>query len=351
MPESTALPAVLDLAVQLARDLQADFQPHFYRIFDALADILCPATAERASVARDLSAQGAADGDDDDAEAPEVDEVHSTITPAPVQADVARGAGKRRSAGQAQQPNKKQRKLGKKEQTPPRRNLQHVASPESLEAAFSALAFFFKFLRREVLEDIDAFFAQRFARLLSPMAKSYVREFAAESYAFLLRKASDDILGRHLPLIMRSVAAQVAVPAPAPPATGALAVPVADLGETPVAASVAKWPLSAEGAGAVLAHSLKHVRNAFHSRTSAFLPLWLKQLRPAKGDVCPALDQVATQPAFMAAHEGLRQLLEYATPESAVVIFGALHAEVDRALEHVASDAKKKPRSNVFLAR
>jgi hypothetical protein len=335
--------------VQLARDLQADFQPHFYRIFDALADILCPMTAEKTSAARDLSAQGAADGDDDEAEAPGADEVHKTVTtPAPVQAAVAHGAGKRRSAGPAQQTNKKQRKLGKKAPTPPQRNLQHVASPEALEAAFSALAFFFKFLRREVLEDIDAFFAQRFARLLSPMAKPYVREFAAESYAFLLRKASDDILGRHLPLIMRSVAAEVAEEA-APPATGALAA-VEDSGETPEA-SVAKWPLSPEGAGAVLAHSLKHVRNAFHSRTSDFLPLWLKQLRPVKGAVCPALDQVATRPAFVAAHEGLRQLLEYATPESAVVIFSALHAEVDRALESVASDAKKKPRANVFLAR
>ncbi|KAL4233743.1 hypothetical protein ACF0H5_008423 [Mactra antiquata] len=108
VPNSLALPAILDLVVQLARDLQKDFYCHFEDFFHILVQILNTYSQE----------------------------------------------------------------------------------VEVLEAAFTCLSYLFKFLWRYLLRDIEDVYSL-FSSLLSKQYKEYIHSFAAESFAFLMRKNKD----------------------------------------------------------------------------------------------------------------------------------------------------------------
>ncbi|CAN7995062.1 unnamed protein product, partial [Ixodes hexagonus] len=68
----------------------------------------------------------------------------------------------------------------------------HLATQDTdiLERLFVCLAYLFKFLWRYMVEDIDAVFGL-YVPLLGSQQKKYVRDFASESFAFLLRKVPD----------------------------------------------------------------------------------------------------------------------------------------------------------------
>lgn len=108
VPNSLALPALMDLLVQLARDLQSDFYRHFHDFFDVLVQLL-------------------------------------------------------------------------------NRYTQNV---EVLECTFTCLSYLFKFLWRYLVKDIEQVYGY-FSSLLGSNYKEYVRNFAAESFAFLMRKVQD----------------------------------------------------------------------------------------------------------------------------------------------------------------
>ncbi|XP_059169859.1 small subunit processome component 20 homolog [Physella acuta] len=113
VPNSLALNALLDLLVQLARDLQQDFVPHFYEFFTILVRLL-------SSRSQDV---------------------------------------------------------------------------ESLEQIFQALAFLFRVLWRFLIKDFKDVY-RHFSRLLMNSQKDYIKVFASESCAYLLRKVKkqDELL-------------------------------------------------------------------------------------------------------------------------------------------------------------
>lgn len=77
-------------------------------------------------------------------------------------------------------------------------------SSETIEQTFRALTCCFKFLRKPLLKNLDAFF-QDFAYIFGPGHPAHVRTFAAESYAYLLRKYPVDRLEAHLDTVFRTL--------------------------------------------------------------------------------------------------------------------------------------------------
>nr|XP_006819783.1 PREDICTED: small subunit processome component 20 homolog [Saccoglossus kowalevskii] len=108
IPNSLAYKPLLDLVVQLSKDLQIDFYPYFQSFFDIIVELLN----------------------------------------------------------------------------------NHPQDTELLEDAFQCLGYLFKFLWRYLLKDIQDVFLF-YSPLLGSSKKDYVRRFAAESFAFLLRKLKD----------------------------------------------------------------------------------------------------------------------------------------------------------------
>ncbi|KAL5010982.1 hypothetical protein ScPMuIL_013287 [Solemya velum] len=107
VPESLALTPLLDLVVQLARDLQKDFYCHFQDFFELQISLLS----------------------------------------------------------------------------------NYSQDAELLEKLFTCLSYLFKFLWRYLVKDVEGVF-RFFSTLLSKKYKEYIRNFAAESFAFLMRKVS-----------------------------------------------------------------------------------------------------------------------------------------------------------------
>ncbi|XP_064627386.1 small subunit processome component 20 homolog [Lineus longissimus] len=108
VPQSMALQPILDLVVQLARDLQVDFYPHFPGFFSIIVGLL--------------------------------GSYHHDV--------------------------------------------------ECLEAIFTCLSYLFKFLWRYMINDVENVYTQ-YAPLLRAEVRWYIRNFAAESFAFLMRKTRD----------------------------------------------------------------------------------------------------------------------------------------------------------------
>lgn len=66
----------------------------------------------------------------------------------------------------------------------------NTQDPELLERIFTCLAYLYKFLWRYMVKDMDLIF-RLYVPLLGDHQKDYVRDFAAESFAFLMRKVPD----------------------------------------------------------------------------------------------------------------------------------------------------------------
>ncbi|EDQ86381.1 uncharacterized protein MONBRDRAFT_11008 [Monosiga brevicollis MX1] len=126
VPKSRALDALLDLTVQLARDLRDEFYQHFDRVFETMLQLLNPSSRE------DLES-----------------------------------------------------------------NL--------VKHAFTTLSFLFKFLRAYIVKDLDYFFQTYYHRLLGADSRPFLRQFAAESYAFLLRKVGPERFPDHLKVVFQHV--------------------------------------------------------------------------------------------------------------------------------------------------
>lgn len=119
--------------------------------------------------------------------------------------------------------------------------------PEMLERIFVCLSYLFKFLWRYMVRDIDLIF-KLYVPLLGSQQKKYVRDFAAESFAFLIRKVADkeklvDMMLTHLEA----------------------------------------HPQSTDGIGRLLFEAVKGVKGQTHSCMAVVLPLALNRL---DGSVC-----------------------------------------------------------------
>ncbi|XP_071112967.1 small subunit processome component 20 homolog [Haliotis cracherodii] len=162
VPNTMAYEPLLDLVVQLARDLQADFYKHFHDLFHILVQLLN-------SISKDV---------------------------------------------------------------------------DVLEKLFTCLAYLFKFLWRYLAKDIKEVYGL-FSALLAAHYKEYIRKFAAESFAFLMRKVKDH--------------------------SGFLDFLFSTLEE---------HPDTAEGVGQLLFEMIKGVKKQFHSTTEKIFPVILSKLGP-----------------------------------------------------------------------
>ncbi|XP_067674264.1 small subunit processome component 20 homolog [Haliotis asinina] len=162
IPNTMAYEPLLDLVVQLARDLQADFYKHFHDMFYILVQLLN-------SITKDV---------------------------------------------------------------------------DVLEKLFTCLAYLFKFLWRYLVKDIEKVYGM-FSALLASHYKEYIRKFAAESFAFLMRKVKDH--------------------------SGFFDFLFSTLEE---------HPDKAEGVGQLLFEMIKGVKKQFHSTTEKIFPVILSNLGP-----------------------------------------------------------------------
>lgn len=81
-------------------------------------------------------------------------------------------------------------------------DLLNTKNPEILEWTFTCLAYLFKFLWRPLTKDINAVFITLLP-LLSDTKPYYINNFAAESFAFVVRKIKDH--SSFLTLLLKAV--------------------------------------------------------------------------------------------------------------------------------------------------
>ncbi|XP_060070430.1 small subunit processome component 20 homolog [Ylistrum balloti] len=160
VPKTLAYEPLLDLLVQLARDLQHDFYKHFPDFFTLLVELL-------------------------------------------------------------------------------NRNTQDT---DLMEKLFSALSYIFKFLWRYLLKDMEVVYGY-FSNLLSEDNKQYIRQFAAESFAFLMRKVKDH--GVLFDFLFKTLS---------------------------------QSPDNADGLGRLMFEMLKGVKRQLHSCTNKIFPILLSKL-------------------------------------------------------------------------
>ncbi|XP_070382892.1 small subunit processome component 20 homolog [Dermacentor albipictus] len=167
--------------------------------------------------------------------------------------------------------------------------------PEMLERIFVCLSYLFKFLWRYMVRDIDLIF-KLYVPLLGSQQKKYVRDFAAESFAFLIRKVSDK--EKLVDMMLAYLEAN---------------------------------PQSTDGIGRLLFEAVKGVRGQTHSCMTTVLPLALKRL---DGSVCSAAVACqALRQTFVALAE---HLASHAENSSAV--WNCLKEVVANAVEKYKSD-------------
>ncbi|XP_033739688.1 small subunit processome component 20 homolog isoform X2 [Pecten maximus] len=111
-----------------------------------------------------------------------------------------------------------------------------------MEKLFSALSYIFKFLWRYLLKDMEVVYGY-FSNLLSEDNKQYIRQFAAESFAFLMRKVKDH--GKLFDFLFKSLS---------------------------------ESPENADGLGRLMFEMLKGVKRQLHSCTNKIFPILLSKL-------------------------------------------------------------------------
>ncbi|XP_026548510.1 small subunit processome component 20 homolog [Notechis scutatus] len=148
-------------------------------------------------------------------------------------------------------------------------SLLETQDTELLEWAFSSLSYLYKYLWRLMVKDMNNIYGL-YSTLLAHR-KQHIRNFAAESFTFLMRKVSDKNALLNLMFL--------------------------DLGE---------HPEKVEGVGQLIFEMCKGVRNMFHSCAEKAIPLILKKMGPVTetevilpwvsiGEVCKHMAQSAAR--------------------------------------------------------
>ncbi|XP_023930047.1 small subunit processome component 20 homolog [Lingula anatina] len=203
---SLAFEPLLDLVVNLARDLQADFTPHFQAFFDIIVALLNA----------------------------------------------------------------------------------FPQNTELLEQAFTTLAYLFKILWRYLVKDIENVF-RFFSPLLGQQHKEYINNFAAESFAFLMRKVKDH--GALFNFMFKSLEEN---------------------------------PDQVAGVGRLLFEMSKGVRKQFHSCTEKVFPIVLSKLGPQDGDAVN-LDWDMVEQALISM---MQAMTTYTSKEESQVILNILESVI-----------------------
>ncbi|KAI7792184.1 putative small subunit processome component 20-like protein [Triplophysa rosa] len=173
---------------------------------------------------------------------------------------------------------------------------------EVLEGAFTCLSYLYKYLWRMMVKDMDKIYSL-YSKLLAHK-KDHIRNFAAESFSFLMRKVVDY-----------------------------------DALFTLMFSNLSEHPQKAKGVGQLIFEMCRGVRNMFHSCAATALPVVLKKLGPAVDtqDVDVSLDSVK---------EALDQMVEssanYVDREHLLPLWDSLHSSLKEVLEKLeASNANQ----------
>ncbi|TRY84423.1 hypothetical protein DNTS_032451, partial [Danionella cerebrum] len=162
---------------------------------------------------------------------------------------------------------------------------------EVLEWVFTSLSYLYKYLWRMMVKDMDKIYSL-YSELLAHK-KEHIRNFAAESFSFLMRKVSnyDELF-------------------------------------TLMFEDLSKHPQKTKGAGQLIFEMLRGVRNMFHSCATTALPVVLKKLGPVVGqEVDLPLDTVK---------EALDHMVEsaanYVDKEQLLILWDSLQDSLKEAL-------------------
>ncbi|KAK3098421.1 hypothetical protein FSP39_019304 [Pinctada imbricata] len=232
VPQSLAYEPLLDLLVQLARDLQKDFYRHFQDFFELLVEL-----------------------------------------------------------------------LGKNHQ-----------DTELLEKLFSTLSYLFKFLWRYLVNDIKNVY-KYFSKLLEQQYQIYIRNFAAESFAFLMRKVKNH--GELFDFLF---------------------------------STLRDAPETAEGMGRLMFEMMKGVSKQFHSCTEKVFPILLSKL----GE-CQAVKKVTKLPweqVTEAVSHTFQAMAKHTNRDSSSIIWSLLLNFIDQMHKTlIKSPKKEKSKAAVHLSR
>ncbi|XP_073694690.1 small subunit processome component 20 homolog [Garra rufa] len=177
---------------------------------------------------------------------------------------------------------------------------------EVLEWAFTSLSYLYKFLWRMMVKDMAKIYTI-YSKLLAHK-KEHIRNFAAESFSFLMRKAPDP-----------------------------------DAIFTLMFSNLSENPQKAKGAGQLIFEMCRGVRHMFHSCAARALPVVLKKLGPAADKdvelpwdlIKEALDHMAESSANYVEKENLLVLWD-SLQDSLKEVLGKLEtSNADQANEHL----------------
>ena len=150
------------------------------------------------------------------------------------------------------------------------------SQPEQLQQLFSALLFLFKFLQRQLVEQVPALHRRYFARLLRH-PRWWIRRFAGESLAYLLRKVRAERREEVYRVVMGWPQEEERMEEGMEDADGS----GGEAAEVRRLLKVKAMGMSEyrDGIATLLFHTHRSVQYAFHSLTPASLPVLLGLLR------------------------------------------------------------------------
>ncbi|KAF5898818.1 small subunit processome component 20, partial [Clarias magur] len=164
-------------------------------------------------------------------------------------------------------------------------SLLETQDTEVLEWAFTCLSYLYKYLWRLMVKDMDKIYSL-YSKLLAHK-KEHIRNFAAESFSFLMRKVADF-----------------------------------DSLFTLMFSDLEKYPQKAEGVGQLIFEMCRGVCNMFHSCTSTALPVALRKLGPSgEGDIVLPWDSIKEALDHMAESSA-----NYVAKENFLVFWDSLQA-------------------------
>ena len=298
---SPALFSMLAAIAALARDLGVELVPHFPRIMDVLVELAIDAAdagsagaradQERSRRDRSRPAEAAMEVEGGDVAA-EVEEVKAKAEVEKEEADGSSSGsdseGGSSSSGSSSSSDEEETEaataaaaaakeaaaaaLEDDEQTLAARRERHhrsmiaLTGPERTGEVFRTMLLVFKYLSRGLVEDL-APVERHFGTLLGH-AKPYVRQFAAKTFSFLLRKLKGAALGKGLKRVVSAVGRTcIANAAAGVKGAGSSADPLID------------------GGAALLFETLRNVQSHLHGDVATVLPVVLRSALPATGAV------------------------------------------------------------------
>eukprot|EP01104_Vermistella_antarctica_P005304 TRINITY_DN1578_c0_g1_i1.p1 TRINITY_DN1578_c0_g1~~TRINITY_DN1578_c0_g1_i1.p1 ORF type:complete len:629 (-),score=173.07 TRINITY_DN1578_c0_g1_i1:55-1737(-) len=165
-------------------------------------------------------------------------------------------------------------------------NLIDPSDPNLLESVFTCLGYLFKFLQRQLLQDVEKAFLLQVPLLAN--RKPYIRQFAAESFAFLIRKLDRKGVRALLRLALNTEA-QWRVKAHSAADDDNDDDDDDDAGDDEQTAKGQRrsWADLLDGLGQLFFFTIRGAKHGLHSRVSLVLPLYLDLMRDpsVRGDV------------------------------------------------------------------